>query len=177
MKRDFSKLNRVYQYLKYIYIPVIIAAAWFVSANWYQVSLIRGNSMSPAYHNMQFVLIDRHSRRYTYGDVVAFRCEGLDAVLTKRIAACPGDRVIVKDGTLYVNDAVSRIFSQEGAFAYGGIAGDKVCLGENQYFMIGDNLEESKDSRYEEVGVVDGEAILGKIIPHYEAVRSAIDKF
>lgn len=163
MKRDLLKLKRIW---KYVYVPAVVAAAWFVSANWYQVSLIRGNSMSPAYHNMQFVLIDRHSDLYTYGDVVAFRCEGLDAVLIKRIAACPGDRVIVIDGTLYVNDAVSRVFSREGAFANGGIAGDMVYLGENQYFMIGDNLEESKDSRYEEVGAVDREAILGKIIPH-----------
>lgn len=151
--------------LKYIYIPAIIAAAYFVSANYYQFSLIRGNSMTPAYHNMQFVLIDRHSDLYTYGDVVAFRCEALDAVLVKRIVACPGDRVIVKDGTLYVNDAVSRTFPQEDIFEYSGIAGDMVCLEENQYFMIGDNLAESKDSRYAEVGAVNGENILGKIIP------------
>lgn len=165
MKHDSLKLNRIYNIWKYSYIPVMIAAAYFVSANWYQVSLIRGDSMSPAYHNMQFVLIDRHSDVYTYGDVVAFRCARLDAVLVKRIVARPCDQVIIRDGTLYVNDAVSRIFPQDGIFEYSGLASDTVYLGDDQYFLIGDNLEESKDSRYEVVGRVKGEDILGKIIP------------
>lgn len=102
---------------------------------------------------------------YTGGDVVAFRCEGLDAVLIKRVVACPGDQVIIKDGTLYGNGSVSLIFPQEGIFEYSGLAADNIYLGEDQYFMVGDNLKESKDSRYVEVGVVNGEDILGKIIP------------
>lgn len=166
MKRDSSKLNRMHKYLHYVYIPAVIVAAWLVSANWYQFSLIHGNSMSSAYHNLQFVLIDRHSGLYTYGDVVAFQCEKLDAVLIKRIVACPGDRVIIKNGTLHVNDAVSNIFPQDDIFEYNGIAENMIYLGEEQFFVIGDNLEESKDSRYEEVGVVNGENILGKIIPN-----------
>lgn len=150
---------------KFIYIFAVIAAAWFVSAKWYQVSLIHGTSMSPAYYELQFVLIDRRTDLYTCGDVVAFQCEGLDAVLIKRVVACPGDQVIIKDGTLYVNGSVSLIFPQEGIFEYSGLAADNIYLGEDQYFMVGDNLKESKDSRYVEVGVVNGEDILGKIIP------------
>lgn len=165
MGRDLPKSYRVYGILKYIYIPAIMAAAYFVSANWYQVSLVRGHSMSPAYHDMQFVLIDRHSGLYTYGDVVAFQCDKLDAVLVKRIVACPGDQVIIADGTLYVNDAVSRVFPRDGIFSYSGLADSTVYLGGDQYFVIGDNLEESRDSRYEEVGMVNGKNILGKIIP------------
>lgn len=155
----------MYKILKLIYISAIIAAAYFVSTNWYQVSLIRGNSMSPAYHDKQFALIDRHSNSYTYGDVVAFRCEKLDAVLVKRIVACPGDQVIIRDGTLYVNNDVSQIFTQDGIFKYSGLASDMIYLEDDRYFLIGDNLEESKDSRYKEVGTVNVEDIVGKIIP------------
>ncbi|MDE6602161.1 MAG: signal peptidase I [Lachnospiraceae bacterium] len=165
MEQVSSKLNRAYKILKLIYIPVIIGTAYFVSTNWYQVSLIRGDSMSPAYHNMQLVLIDRHCGLYTYGDVVTFRCEKLDAVLVKRIVACPGDQVIIENGTLYVNDAVSQVFSEPFIFEYSGIADDRVALGENQYFVIGDNLEESRDSRYVKVGLVNREDILGKMVP------------
>lgn len=155
----------MYKILKLIYIPAIITAAYFVSTNWYQVSLICGESMNPAYHDKQFVLIDRHSDSYTYGDVVAFRCEKLDAMLVKRIVACPNDQVMISDGTLYVNNIVSQIFTQDGVFEYSGLANDIVYLEEGQYFLIGDNLEESKDSRYEEVGKVNAEDIVGKIIP------------
>lgn len=165
MDRNLMNVNRAYKIMKFIYIPVIIAVAYFVSTNWYQVSLIRGDSMCPAYHNLQFVLIDRHSEVYTYGDVVAFRCEKLDAVLVKRIVALPGDQVIIRDGTLYVNNIASQIYQQNGIFEYSGLASDIVYLGDDQYFLIGDNLEESKDSRYAEVGTVNEEDILGKIIP------------
>ena len=164
MKRELSKLNRAYKILKFIYIPAIVVAAYYVSANWYQVSLIRGDSMSPAYHNMQLVLTDRHSRLYTYGDVVTFQCEKLDAVLVKRIVACPGDQVMIENGTLYVNDTVSQVYSEPHIFEFSGIADDRVVLGENQYFVIGDNLEESKDSRYEEVGLVNRKDIFGKVV-------------
>lgn len=165
MKQDLSKSNKIYKILRFIYIPAIIVVAYYVSTNWYQVSLIRGDSMSPAYHNLQFVLIDRHSDLYNYGDVVAFRCEKLDAVLVKRIAACPGDQVIIRGGTLYVNEVTSQVFPQDGLFEYSGLASDVVYLGNDQYFMIGDNLEESKDSRYAEVGTVNRKDIVGKIIP------------
>lgn len=160
----------MYKILKLIYIPAIITAAYFVSTNWYQVSLICGESMNPAYHDKQFALIDRHSDSYTYGDVVAFRCEKLDAVLVKRIVACPGDQIIIRDGTLYVNNDVSQIFMQDGIFKYSGLASDMIYLEKGQYFLIGDNLEESKDSRYKEVGTVNVEDIVGKIIPYINIV-------
>lgn len=109
MNHDASKRKKGYKFLKFIYIPVIIAGSYIISSNWYQVSLIRGDSMRPAYHNMQLVLIDKHSKQYTYGDVIAFQCDKLDAVLVKRIVACPDDRVIVKDGTLYINVSVKSL--------------------------------------------------------------------
>lgn len=41
--------------------------------------------MSPSYHNMQLVILDKHSNSYNYGDVIAFQRDGLDSVLVKRI--------------------------------------------------------------------------------------------
>lgn len=143
----------------------IIMLSYYISANWYQLSLIRGESMSPAYHNMQFVIIDRHSKNYTYGDVITFRCENLQSVLAKRIAACPGDTVVIKDGKLYVNDTISSIYDQNYLFEYSGIAQYPLQLGTDQYFVIGDNVAESKDSRYEEIGMVGEADIIGKIEP------------
>lgn len=143
----------------------IITLSYYISANWYQLSLVRGESMSPAYHNLQFVIIDRHSGDYTYGDVIAFRCDNLNSVLIKRIAACPGDMVLIRDGTLYVNDEISSIYGGEHIFEYAGIAREPLYLGEDQYFVIGDNIGESKDSRYDEVGCIDMDDIIGRVIP------------
>lgn len=161
----WSTGNKTFKLSYFVLVIGIIVFTYYISENWFQLSLIRGESMSPAYHNMQFVLLDRHSRSYTYGDVIAFQCDGLDAVLVKRIAACPGDQVTIRNGTLYVNNAVSTVFSQKYVFDYAGVAEECIVLEEDQYFVIGDNLKESKDSRYKEVGIVYGDDIVGRVIP------------
>ncbi len=119
--------------------------------------------MSPAFHDLQLAVMDRRADEFTYGDVIVFRCEGLSAVLTKRVAACPGDVVQIREGILYVNDSVSDVFSAERLFSYAGTIEQPMLLDGEQYFVIGDNIEESKDSRHREVGAVRAETILGKI--------------
>ena len=136
----------------------------YVSTYWYQLALIRGDSMIPAYHNMQLVLMDRHSEDYTYGDVVAFWCSELDTVLIKRIVACPGDEVFIREGRLCVNGDASTVFPQKYFFEYAGIAENPLQLTANQYFVIGDNIEKSKDSRYPKVGCVSADNIKGKVV-------------
>lgn len=162
----FGGAERSNRIAKSVLIPMIIILAYYISENWYQVSLIQGDSMQPSYHNMQFIVLDKRNREYSYGDVIAFQCENLDAVLVKRIVACPGDWVIIENGILYVNDKVSSVFTQEYTFAYDGVAQEYVILEEGQYFVIGDNLRKSKDSRYAEVGCVYDDDILGRVIPY-----------
>jgi len=148
----------------FLSLVIIFVLSYYISNNWYQLMLIQGNSMSPVYHNLQMVVLDRHSKDYTYGDVIAFRCKGLDAVLVKRIAACPGDIVVIEQGTLYVNGEISVVYFDKGIFEYAGNLGKTVQLEEGQYIVIGDNIASSKDSRYTKVGCVLENDILGTII-------------
>lgn len=142
----------------------IILIASYISRNWYQLVLIRGDSMDPAYCNMQLVLVDRHSENYTYDDVIVFWCDDLDSVLIKRIVACPGDEVWIRKGTLYVNGEISDVYSEENSFAYAGTINNPLQLAAGQYFVIGDNIRKSKDSRYPGVGCVSVDDIKGKVI-------------
>lgn len=152
-------------WLKYllVFVSIMLITA-YISTNWYQLVLVRGDSMLPAYHNMQLILMDRHSESYTYGDVIAFWCDDLNAVLIKRIVACPDDAVSILEGTLYVNGEVSHVFPEENLFEYAGIADGVVQLSAGQYFVIGDNIAKSKDSRYPAVGCVSVDNIKGKVI-------------
>lgn len=151
--------------VKWLFLLIgILVASYYISNNWYQLMMIQGESMSPSYHNLQLVILERHSEDYTYGDVVAFRCEALQAVLVKRIAACPGDKVVIKQGILYVNDSVSALYDESVFFEYAGILENMIQLEENQYIVIGDNVAESKDSRAAEVGWIDKDKILGKLL-------------
>ena len=137
----------------------------YISRFWYQVMLIQGDSMEPSYHSGQLVLLDKHTKQFGSGDVVAFRCHGLDAVLVKRIVAVPGDTVWIVDGVLHRNGIPAEEGLVKGSLAYAGIAKEPLTLGEGEYFMLGDNQEESKDSRYEEVRCVLEEDILGRVLP------------
>jgi len=103
--------------------------------------IIEGDSMLPTYRNLQLVLLDKTADDYNRGDVIAFynyTLEGRKIVLVKRIAGITGDEVELETGT--------------------------VTLSDGEFYVLGDNLPESIDSRYAEVGVVDREDIIGKVI-------------
>lgn len=144
--------------LLWVSIPLV---AWYISANWYQLMLIQGRSMMPAYKHLQMVVLDKHTESYTRGQVVAFSCESLSGNLVKRIVAIPGDRVQIQNGTLYVNGEVSDVYPQEEIFEFSGILQDELLLGTMEYLVIGDNVAESIDSRYPEVGIISQRDIHG----------------
>lgn len=147
-------------------VPIIVVffIAYVVSKYYYQFMLIQGESMLPSFHNMQLVVLDKQSKDYRTGDVVAFYCDALSAVLVKRIVACQSDEVQIKGTQLYVNGEVSPIYSNEIRFEYAGVLEESIKLKQNEYIMIGDNVSESKDSRYKEVGIVEKKDIIGRII-------------
>ena len=64
---------------------------------------------------------------------------------------------------MHVNGKVSGIYPDRGAFSFSGLLSGSVELGMNQYVVLGDNIDESKDSRDIEVGFVSEEDILGKV--------------
>lgn len=146
-----------------ILVGVVIGIAFYISSNWYQIMLIQGKSMEPSYHHMQMVLLDKHTKKYKVGDVVAFYCEGLDSVLVKRIVAGPMETVQITDMCLYVDDKVEMRY-KDSLFEYAGILDKKVHLESGQYIVIGDNINQSKDSRYNVVGVIDTRNILGIVV-------------
>jgi signal peptidase I len=147
-----------------ILILAIIILAWYISKYWLQFTLIQGDSMLPTYHNMQLVFVDKHTTNFDYGDVIIFQNSNLNSTLVKRIVACPGDTVLISDGILYINEKPSPLISETTRLSYSGIASSKITLADDEYFVLGDNYEASKDSRYKEVGPLHTTDILGKVI-------------
>ena len=81
-------------------------------------------------------------------------------LFVKRLVALPGDTVEITDGHLYVNDELvpDPEFMASVPTDYA-----KQTLGENEYFVIGDNRYSSHDSRYRDVGPISRAAIMGKV--------------
>ncbi len=139
----------------------IAAAAWLCSTYLVQFALIQGDSMSPAYRSWEPTLILRCVRKYSRGDVVAFHCEGLHRDLVKRIVALPGDTVEIRENLFFVNDQISPWVT--GAIRAPGTIRGELILREGEYFVLGDNVDRSRDSRFPEVGIVTEGQILGKL--------------
>lgn len=149
-------------------IPIILLflSACILSNCWLQFVLIQGSSMAPAYKPWQLVVMVKQPSNLKPGDVVVFRCPQLDTILIKRIAACPGDTVQIKDGSLYVNGLIAQDIPSYQSISFAGIAEMPVTLSADEFFVLGDNLEYSKDSRDINIGCIKREHILGTIFPH-----------
>lgn len=144
----------------FLLIPVM---AYFISSYWLQFMLVLGDSMNPTYKNGELVFIQKISKEYMKNDVVALFVPELDKVLIKRIAATPGSTVWIRDGILYVDGAASAQYSH---IDNPGIAEREITLQADEFFLLGDNLDQSIDSRFSEVGIVKAENIIGLIIPN-----------
>lgn len=146
--------------LIWIGVPLI---AWYISANWYQLMMIQGKSMYPAYNHLQVVLLNKHENMYRKGNVIAFSCQNLSSVLVKRIVAGPGDTAVIQNGTLIVNGCVSEIYPTVESFSFAGLLAKEVALKDEQFLVIGDNTEHSIDSRYQDVSIVEQKDIVGVV--------------
>ncbi|MBO5292938.1 MAG: signal peptidase I [Lachnospiraceae bacterium] len=137
-----------------------------------------GVSMEPALYNGQKILINRFIYRLSSpkkGDVVVFLPNGNQNAhyYVKRVAAVPGDTVQIKEGRLYINGIVEEE-EQFDKMADAGIAENEIRLAEDEYFVLGDNRNNSEDSRSGNIGPIQKDTIAGKAWFHMGAGEQGI---
>lgn len=140
---------------------------------------IQGSSMEPTLCDGDVVLLDRFFgkfRKLQRYDVIAFfpnekmKNSG-ERYYTKRIIGLPGETVQILYGTVYIN---GRPLVEPISFPpmeMGGQANEPIVLGADEYFVLGDNRNESKDSRFLEVGPVKEEFIEGRLLFRISPVK------
>lgn len=81
----------------------------------------------------------------------------------KRVIGLPGETIQIKGDDIYINEKLltDEHYGKE-PITYSGIATEPIKLKEDEYFLLGDNREVSLDSRYEEIGPVKEEFLVGK---------------
>lgn len=123
---------------------------------------IYGDSMTPQLKEGNIVL-SKKVHDVENGDVVAFYYD--DKVLVKRMIADSGDWIdIDKDGTVYVNgELLEEPYVAEKALGNCNID-LPYQVPENQIFVMGDERNNSIDSRYRSIGCIDKDRILGKLV-------------
>ena len=74
----------------------------------------------------------------------------------------PGDKIQIKNGAVYVNGELFDEKVDTAAVEDAGLASEEITVGEDEYFVLGDNRNSSEDSRYANIGNVKREYIIGK---------------
>ncbi len=144
----------------------IVGTVILVSFFGFKISMV-GPSMSPTLENGDQILVNRFLYKLFEpgrNDLVVFSPNGNQKshYYVKRIIALPGDMVQIKDGEVYVNGEPFPEKLEVDPVENALMAEQEIIVGEDEYFVLGDNRNNSEDSRYASIGNVKKEYIIGK---------------
>ena len=148
-----------------IYLLCVLGAVWLVITFVGQRTEVEGASMENTLHNGDNLIVDKLSYRFhdpDRFDIIVFPQED-GRYFIKRIIGLPGENVrIDEDGFIYINgENLQESYGKE-VMRDPGLAKDGIQLGADEYFVLGDNRNDSMDSRMAEVGPIVGERIIGR---------------
>ena len=163
-KLNIVVVKEVFSWFFWIFASMLLAVV-IVFCIGMKTSVI-GPSMEPSLYNGQKIFLNRRIYKVAsprVGDVIVFLPNGNEKshYYVKRVVGVPGDTLYIKNGLLYVNEeTVEEYFNDR--IAEPGLLESEVTLGEDEYFVIGDNCNNSEDSRSANIGSVRKSYIIGK---------------
>ena len=153
---------------------VAVSLAIIIPVRYYLIQpfYVKGASMEPNFYDKEYLIIDEISYRFhepARGDIVVFRYpRNPEEYFIKRIIGLPGEKVQIKDGFTYVYNQVNpqgvkleETYLPVGDTTY-GLNEEIITLSANEYYVLGDNRNSSKDSR--SFGPVDKKLITGRVL-------------
>lgn len=149
-------------------IAVVLVLAALVSIFFCQSIVMQEGSMEPTLATQDKILINKVAYKFKdpqRGDIIAFKNSPEDhaSIHIKRIIGLPGEKIQIKDGQILINGKTYMEKKDFPQITNGGLAEQTITLGKNEYFVLGDNRNNSEDSRYGDVGNVNGKYIVGKL--------------
>lgn len=149
-------------------IVVVILFAYVIVFFFGQSRTNIGQSMDTTLSGGDVVLLNELSYRFggpDRNDVIAFKPNGSESTHSyiKRVIGLPGETIQIKDGMIYINGTVYLEDTNYPQMEDAGIAEEPITLETDEYFVLGDNRNNSEDSRYADIGNVHLEDIEGKV--------------
>ena len=159
-------------------IGLAVLTAFFLVYSFGMRTSVIGVSMEDTLYNGQTILVNKIAYLLfppKAGDVVVFLPNGNAHThyYVKRVVATPGDTVEFRDGRLYVNGVMEKSEAYDKV-ADPGIAEEPLLVGEDEFFVLGDNRNNSEDSRSGNIGLVKRDLIEGKVWLHLSSEQDGI---
>jgi len=124
---------------------------------------VSGPSMQPTLYSHEYVFMEKVTYWFeepAYGDVVICKFPGSTATYVKRVIGVEGDVLEIKDGTLYINGQEDKTYFS----GYIDHTMPPTVVPDDSIFVMGDNRNQSMDSRYDTVGPLNNNMVLGKAL-------------
>ena len=163
-EKDFSWKREIISTA--LYLLVVVALTFLFVQFVGQRTHVNGASMNVTLEDGDNLIVDKLSYRFSDPDrydIIVFPYQYQEKTYyIKRIIGMPGETVQIIDGMVYIDgEMLDESYGTE-VMQYAGVASEPVELGEDEYFVLGDNRNRSADSRESSVGVLHRDELIGR---------------
>ena len=150
-----------------IYLLVVLCAAYLIITYVGQRTQVSGSSIETTLSDGDNLLVDKITYRFSEPkrfDIIVFPFQyDTDTYYIKRIIGMPGETVQIDyDGNIYINGSLLEESYGREVIQNPGRAAEPITLGKDEYFVMGDNRNNSSDSRDPSVGNIHRKDIIGR---------------
>ena len=161
-----QKIKRSMKWIFEILVTLVFAAV--VALMMFQTVTMQESSMEPTISVGDRFFINKAVYKFSSpkrGDLIVFRSNASDdaALHIRRVIGLPGETVQITNGRILIDGETYKEGKDFPKISNAGLASKAISLGTGEYFVLGDNRNNSEDSRYTDIGLVKKRYIAGKI--------------
>lgn len=149
-----------------IYLLFVLVLTFLIVTYVGQRTLVSGSSMEPMLSDGDNLIVDKISYRFEEPqrfDIIVFPFQYSGKYYIKRVIGLPGETVYIDaEGTIYIDGEVLNESYGKEVITDPGRAYEPITLAEDEYFVMGDNRNNSSDSRDPVVGNIHRKDFIGK---------------